>query len=61
MKTAIIFYSQHHKNTGKLVDAIKGADPEVKLIGGLQKGHPTVLYVSHRRYLDKYVDQVVEV
>ncbi|MBO6207040.1 MAG: ABC transporter ATP-binding protein [Lachnospiraceae bacterium] len=23
--------------------------------------HPTVLYVSHRRYLDKYADQVVEV
>lgn len=32
MKTAIVFYSQHHKNTRKLVDAIKVADPEVKLI-----------------------------
>ena len=32
MKTAIVFYSQHHKNTKKLVDASKGADPEVKLI-----------------------------
>ena len=32
MKTAIVFYSQHHKNTKKLVDAIKGAGPEVKLI-----------------------------
>lgn len=32
MKTAIVFYSQHHKNTRKLVDAIKAADPDVKLI-----------------------------
>lgn len=32
MKTAIVFYSQHHKNTIKLVDAIKVADPDVKLI-----------------------------
>ena len=32
MKTAIVFYSQHHKNTRKLVEAIKESDPEVKLI-----------------------------
>ena len=32
MKTAIVFYSQHHKNTRKLVDAIKERDPDVKLI-----------------------------
>jgi len=32
LKTAIVFYSQHHKNTRKLVEAIKESDPEVKLI-----------------------------
>ena len=32
MKTAIVFYSQHHGNTRKLVDAIKSQDPEVRLI-----------------------------
>ena len=32
MKTAIVFYSQHHKNTRKLVEAIKETDPEVKLV-----------------------------
>ena len=32
MKTAIVFYSQHHKNTRKLVDAIKETDLDVKLI-----------------------------
>ncbi len=31
-KTAIVFYSQHHKNTKKLLDAIKIEFPEVKLI-----------------------------
>ena len=32
MKTAIVYYSQHRENTKKLVDAIKTADPQVKLI-----------------------------
>ena len=32
MKTAIVYYSQHHENTKKLVDAIKAADSQVKLI-----------------------------
>ncbi len=32
MKTAILYYSQHHGNTKKLLDAIKAADPEVVLI-----------------------------
>ena len=31
-KTAIVFYSQHHKNTKKLLDAIKEEFPNVKLI-----------------------------
>ncbi len=32
MSTAIIYYSQHHGNTKKLLDAIAAADPGVELI-----------------------------
>lgn len=32
MATAIIYYSQHHGNTKKLLDGICAADPEVELI-----------------------------
>ena len=32
MTTAIIYYSQHHGNTKKLLDAVKAADPSVELI-----------------------------
>lgn len=32
MTTAIIYYSQHHGNTKKLLDAICAADPGVELI-----------------------------
>ncbi|MCR4641739.1 MAG: flavodoxin [Lachnospiraceae bacterium] len=32
MKTAICYYSEHHGNTKKLLDAIKDYDPEVVLI-----------------------------
>lgn len=32
MKTAIIFYSSHHGNTRKLVDAIKAADASVTTV-----------------------------
>ncbi|MBO4838019.1 MAG: flavodoxin [Lachnospiraceae bacterium] len=32
MNTAIVYYSQHHGNTKKLLDAIAAADPSVTLI-----------------------------
>ena len=32
MSTAIVYYSQHHGNTKKLLNAIKAADPSVVLI-----------------------------
>ena len=35
MKTAIIYYSEHHGNTKKLLDAMAGADPELELINVL--------------------------
>ena len=67
-KTAIVYYSQHHGNTKKVLDAIANYDKDIdlidviekhevdltgydrigfdtfspfKLVGGLQKGHPT--------------------
>ena len=56
MKTAIVYVSEHHGNTKKLVDAIASADQvdvidaaqvghaaldDYELIGGIAKGHPT--------------------
>ena len=32
MSTAIVYYSKHHGNTEKLVDAIKAKYPDVKLV-----------------------------
>ena len=32
MKTVILFYSRHHGNTKKLLDAIAAADPDVDLV-----------------------------
>ena len=32
MKTAILYYSKHHGNTKKLLDAIAASDPDVDLI-----------------------------
>ncbi len=36
MKTALIYYSTHHGNTGKLAEAIAAADPEVQLFDATQ-------------------------
>ena len=38
MKTAIIYYSQHHGNTKKLLDAMAAADPDVTLIDVISAG-----------------------
>ena len=35
--TAIIYYSKHHGNTKKLLDAIAEADPEVELVDVTEK------------------------
>ena len=37
MRTAIVFYSKHHGNTKKLLDAITAADPSVTLIDVTQQ------------------------
>ncbi len=36
MKTVIVFYSKHHRNTQLLVDAIKKREPEVELINVME-------------------------
>ena len=36
-KTAIVYYSQHHGNTKKLLDAIAGFDKDVTLIDVTEK------------------------
>ena len=40
MKTAILYYSKHHGNTRKLVDAIKAADDTVTLIDITKSDNP---------------------
>jgi len=37
LTTAIIYYSKHHGNTKKLLDAIAAADPEVELVDATEK------------------------
>ena len=37
MKTTIVYYSQHHGNTKKLLDAICDADISVELINAAEK------------------------
>ena len=37
MATAIIYYSKHHGNTKKLLDAIVAAEPEVELVDATEK------------------------
>ena len=37
MRTAIVYYSQHHGNTKKLLDAISDADISVTLINAVEK------------------------
>ena len=41
MSTAIIYYSEHHGNTKKLLDAIKEADPAVELINVTKEAKDT--------------------
>jgi len=37
LATAIIYYSKHHGNTKKLLDAIAAADPSVELVDATEK------------------------
>ena len=43
-KTAIVYYSQHHGNTKKVLDAIAGYDNDVTLIDVTQKHEAADLF-----------------
>ena len=64
MTTAIVYYSQHHGNTKKLLDAIKAADPSVVLID--VKAQPTADLSGYDRigfasgiYFSSFAQQLV--
>ena len=64
MKTCIIYYSKHHGNTKKLLDAIKAVDPEVELIDATEKreadlnGFERIGFASGV-YYGKFAEQVL--
>lgn len=64
MTTAIIYYSKHHGNTKKLLDAIAAADPEVELVDATEK-HELDLRRYDRIgfasgiYYNKFAEQVI--
>ena len=64
MSTCIVYYSKHHGNTKKLLDAIKAADPEVVLIDSTEKhevdlnGYDRIGFASGI-YYSKFAEQVL--
>ena len=64
MSTCIFYYSKHHGNTKKLLDAIKAADPEVVLIDSTEKheadlnGYDRIGFASGV-YYSKFAEQVL--
>ena len=64
MSTCIIYYSKHHGNTKKLLDAIKAADPEVVLVDSTEKhevdlnGYDRIGFASGV-YYSKFAEQVL--
>ncbi len=63
MKTAIIYYSAHHGNTKKLLDAIAAADPEVVLIDATKGAEDLSAYdrigLASGIYFSNYAKQVL--
>ena len=64
MKTAIIYYSKHHGNTKKVLDAIAAADTEVELVDATEKhemdlsGYDRIGFASGI-YYGKFAEQVL--
>ena len=62
--TAIVYYSQHHGNTKKLLDAIKEYDSDVTLINALDKhevdlsGYDRIGFASGA-YYSKFAEQIL--
>ncbi len=64
MKTAIIYYSQHHGNTKKLLDAMAAADPDLTLIDVASAGDVDLteydrLGIASGIYYSSYAKQVL--
>ena len=65
MKTAIVYYSEHHGNTKKLLDAICEADSDVTLIHVTEKQEVSLdeydrIGFASGIYYSKYADQVLD-
>ena len=64
MTTAIIYYSKHHGNTKKVLDAIATADTEVELVDATEKhemdlsGYDRIGFASGI-YYGKFAEQVL--
>ena len=64
MKTAIVFYSKHHGNTKKLLDAISAADSDVDLIDVTAAGKPDLsaydrIGIASGIYYSSFAKQVI--
>jgi len=65
MKTAIIYYSEHHGNTKKLLDAIAAVDPDVTLVNVLDpQGADLKNYdrigIASGIYFSNFAKQIIE-
>jgi len=65
MSTAIIYYSEHHGNTKKLLDAIAAVDPEVKLANVLSDEAADLssfdrIGIASGVYFSNFAKQVIE-
>ena len=64
MSTCIVYYSKHHENTKKVLDAIKAVDSDVVLIDSTQKreadlnGYDRIGFASGI-YYSKFAEQIL--
>lgn len=64
MSTCIVYYSKHHENTKKILDAIKAVDSDVVLIDSTQKreadlhGYDRIGFASGI-YYSKFAEQIL--
>ena len=64
LKTAIIYYSKHHGNTKKVLDAIAASDPGVELVDVTEKKEPDLsrydrIGFASGIYYGKFAEQVL--
>ncbi|WP_026653125.1 flavodoxin domain-containing protein [Butyrivibrio proteoclasticus] len=63
-KTAIVYYSKHHGNTKKLLDAIKSFDPDLELIDVTEKPEANLteydrIGFASGAYYSKFAEQLL--